>query len=439
MEQQARKRTNVGLIKLLGVDNYNEQSLIITTVGFCHDIFYYKTKIPLEICHLITFFIGTLFKYLDRFGFPMLTKENEKDHKIRVRKETILLDKWTNILTMNSSNLMSQDVEHWKRIKSKHESKIKSIIRNEGIAQPYRYVIWPNLCDSNEKYQIECKRYGNKSMFNDLVSMNENTFWHDAIWNDIEITYTSNIRNTQFSVKKIDLNHGDWKEKYYHIKYKDNESIKREKYATPTQMDLYNILKAFCLFRKDIGYCNGMQLVAAILLMFNTQQQVFWILVGITDNSQKYGMDNLWRYGNPDLPLRLYQLDRFIKKILPKIHKHFIQYQFIYNNNKNNNIFSKCFLSIFLSTNMRFDCLVRIYDLFLNEGIKTIFRMIIGYLKYFESEILKCNDKNEIMEILSYNWSKLNTDQFFKVCFSSKMTHSEIQSFQKDYKKSLQY
>ena len=198
--------------------------------------------------------------------------------------------------------------------------------------------------------------------------------------------------------------------------------------ATPTQYALYNVLKSFSLFNKEVGYCQGMQSITALLLMYMTEEEAFWVLVCLAEDP-KYQMGELWRVGMPGIHLRFYQLQRVVETILPKLAVHF----------EANDITSpsmyqatQWFITVFLATDMKFGLVCRIWDIFLNEGWKIVFRMAIGYLKYFEKEIMTM-EMHEILQRLRFGASDLDPEKYIKLCFATRITRAQLVRFEKEF------
>ena len=182
--------------------------------------------------------------------------------------------------------------------------------------------------------------------------------------------------------------------------------------------------QSFSLYRKDIGYCEGMLAVTAMLLRYMTEEEAFWMLASLADDT-KYQMDNLymWRPNASmgDIKLRLYQLQRLVETTLPNVSSLFISYQA-----------SQWFVTIFLATDMSFETVTRIWDIYLNEWLLTVFRMGIGFLKYFEKDLLKSNYQ-EMQKIFRMASDRMDTEEYIKTCFMTRITQSQLIVFEKDF------
>lgn len=55
------------------------------------------------------------------------------------------------------------------------------------------------------------------------------------------------------------------------------------------QQELFNILSAYSIYNLDIGYTQGMSQIAALLLMYLSEDEAFWALSTLISNS-KYHM-----------------------------------------------------------------------------------------------------------------------------------------------------
>lgn len=77
--------------------------------------------------------------------------------------------------------------------------------------------------------------------------------------------------------------------------YRDNITF-RARYNIK-QQELFNVLAAYSIYNTDIGYCQGMSQIAALFLMYLSEEEAFWAL-SILVAGKKYSM-----HGNLDLSL----------------------------------------------------------------------------------------------------------------------------------------
>jgi hypothetical protein len=275
--------------------------------------------------------------------------------------------------------------------------------------------------------------------------MKKKSPYHDQIWKDINRTYRKNVLYGATDIAKAqkhknnsggDASHTGTT-KYFKNTVQDTSIILTpkdlERYATPAQLSLYNVLKTFSLYRKDIGYCQGMQAVTALLLMYMTEEEAFWVLASLADDT-KYQMENLWRPSMPAIQLRFYQMERLTRLTMPKLSQHFQEHGIT---SASMYQASQWFITIFLATNMKFGTIVRIWDIYLNEGLKTVFRMGAGFLKYFEKSLLN-SDFEQMLEIFRNGPATVDPEQYVKVCFSFKITHAQLAAFERDFNRQQQ-
>lgn len=54
------------------------------------------------------------------------------------------------------------------------------------------------------------------------------------------------------------------------------------------QQELFNILSAYSIYNLDIGYTQGMSQIAALLLMYLSEDEAFWALSTLISDSKYY-------------------------------------------------------------------------------------------------------------------------------------------------------
>lgn len=160
------------------------------------------------------------------------------------------------------------------------------------------------------------------------------------------------------------------------------------------QENLFNVLKAYSIYDPQVGYCQGLPFVVAILLLNMPDEEAFSLLVRLM---YVYDLRGHFLPEMPKLQLRLYQFDRLIEELLPVLHIHFLRQGV-----KSSMYCSQWFLTMF-SYRFPLDVVFRIYDNVLASGIEAIFGFSVMLLH--KNEDLLLNLKFD--EILGFLNNKL--------------------------------
>uniref|UniRef100_A0A4W3GRF2 Rab-GAP TBC domain-containing protein n=1 Tax=Callorhinchus milii TaxID=7868 RepID=A0A4W3GRF2_CALMI len=148
------------------------------------------------------------------------------------------------------------------------------------------------------------------------------------------------------------------------------------------QDSLFKICKAYSIYDKDIGYCQGQSFLAAVLLLHMPEEQAFCVLVKIM---YEYGLRNLYRSNFEDLHCKFYQLERLLQELLPELYNHFVELSL-----EAHMYASQWFLTLFTA---KFPlCMVfHIMDLLLCEGISIIFNVALALLETTKDDLLQAD------------------------------------------------
>ncbi|KAI6209759.1 hypothetical protein M3Y96_00254700 [Aphelenchoides besseyi] len=145
------------------------------------------------------------------------------------------------------------------------------------------------------------------------------------------------------------------------------------------QESLFNICKAYSLFDTEVIYCQGISFLAAALLLHMEEEKAFSCLVKIMFD---YELRSLFMQGFETLHLRLFQLEKLIQDYIPHLHRHFLD-----NNIESHMYASQWFLTLF-TAKFPLQMVFFIIDLFLAEGINTIFHVALALLQDSKNDLL---------------------------------------------------
>ena len=176
---------------------------------------------------------------------------------------------------------------------------------------------------------------------------------------------------------------------------------------------LRRILRGVAWLYPDIGYCQGMGMIAATLLLIMEEEDAFWMMVAIVEDflPPSYYSPSLIGVQADQLVLR-----GLIASHLPALdtllQEHDIELSLITLN---------WFLTLYSSV-LHVRLIMRIWDLFLFDGSKILFQVAIGLLKMYEEELLSADNSAEIFNTLSTIPARV--DDIDKVLIEMEMTNS---------------
>ncbi|XP_041042605.1 TBC1 domain family member 2A isoform X3 [Carcharodon carcharias] len=133
------------------------------------------------------------------------------------------------------------------------------------------------------------------------------------------------------------------------------------------------------------------KLAAIALLILREEEDAFWCLVAIIDCIMPEDYYSKTLTGS-QVDQRVFK--DFLSEKLPRLMSHFDQY-----NVDLSHITFNWFLVLFVDS-LQSNILLQVWDAFLYEGTKVIFRYALAILKYNEEEILKLNDSLAIYNYL---------------------------------------
>lgn len=158
---------------------------------------------------------------------------------------------------------------------------------------------------------------------------------------------------------------------------------------------LFNILKCGALaLNKGASYCQGMNYICGFFLkQIEDENECFDYYVSTIQNK----MNDIFNENFKKLQGYFYVLDNLIKLFLPKLSVHFksVSLQSVY-------FSSSWFITIFTSSlqyTKKSYLVLYIWDMFLAEGYKAVFKSIICILDFYQKKLLNMGFE-EILEFL---------------------------------------
>ncbi|KTG47617.1 hypothetical protein cypCar_00012307 [Cyprinus carpio] len=191
-------------------------------------------------------------------------------------------------------------------------------------------------------------------------------------------------------------------------KYKNSDKLVRRIYkGIPLQLrgqvwclllDIPKIKEEKKDFYEEVGYCQGMSQITALLLIYMNEEDAFWALVKLL-SGQKHAMHGFFVPGFPKLMRFQEHHDRILQKMMPKLKQH-LDNQEVYTSLYTMKWFFQCFLD-----RTPFTLTLRIWDIYILEGERVLTAMSYTILKLHKKTLLKLS-MEEIVKFLQVTLSK---------------------------------
>ena len=208
---------------------------------------------------------------------------------------------------------------------------------------------------------------------------------------------------------------------------------------------LKNILIASSNLEKDIGYCQGMNFIAAFLLKISNYNEIdtFYLYCFVLEKINGYFMQNF-----PLFNYHLYLFDYFFKIFFPKLEKHFKELELPLE------LWIGKWIQTLFIISLPFEETCRIWDYLFIYGFDFIIPICFGIIYYMEDNLLLIKDSSDVMEFFKESFSPNDTqlisdnidkkiipiDKIIKKgkYYSNLMNKEEIKKIKQKYEKEKQ-
>ncbi|XP_037089733.1 LOW QUALITY PROTEIN: growth hormone-regulated TBC protein 1-like [Pollicipes pollicipes] len=171
--------------------------------------------------------------------------------------------------------------------------------------------------------------------------------------------------------------------------FPDNIHFRGE--ASAARVSLGNILRAFSKHRPNVGYCQGVNYIAGLLLLVTDREEdAFWLLAALVDRQ----LPDYYVRSMRGVRLDIEVFSQLVRVKLPNIYEHMQMLGIAWSM-----IATKWFVCLFAEV-LPVETLFRVWDCLFYEGTKVLFRVGLTLLKLHETRLLACRDFMETMTAL---------------------------------------
>ncbi|KAM4721611.1 ecotropic viral integration site 5 protein homolog isoform 2-T2 [Rhinophrynus dorsalis] len=279
--------------------------------------------------------------------------------------------------------LWGRIVNEWEEVFKKKEKQIKELVR-KGIPHHFRAIVWQLLCNA-QNMPI-------KEQYSDLLKMTSPC--EKLIRRDIARTYPE------------------------HDFFKEKDSLGQEV--------LFNVMKAYSLVDREVGYCQGSAFIVGLLLMQMPEEEAFCVFVKLM---QDYRLRELFKPSMAELGLCMYQFECMIQEQLPELYVHFQAQSF-----HTSMYASSWFLTIFL-TSFPLPIATRIFDIFMSEGLEIVFRAGLAVLQMNQVELMQLDMEGmlqQFQKVIPHQFDG-GPDKLIQAAYQVKYNAKKMKKLEKDY------
>ncbi|KAG8199394.1 hypothetical protein JTE90_000262 [Oedothorax gibbosus] len=194
----------------------------------------------------------------------------------------------------------------------------------------------------------------------------------------------------------------------------------------PGQESLFNVMKAYSLHDREVGYCQGSAFIVGLLLLQMPEEDAFVVMVRLMED---YRLREMYKPSMAELGLCMYQLECIVQEQIQELHMHFQAQSF-----HTSMYASSWFLTLFTSSlSLQLAC--RVMDLFLSEGMEMIFRIGIAILQYCKEDLLQHDMEGMLRYFQKEMPAKCEADPDYLINLAMQVKYSpkKMKKLEKDY------
>ncbi len=203
-----------------------------------------------------------------------------------------------------------------------------------------------------------------------------------------------------------------------HNKFRDRED---------RHESLRRVLRAYSQIDPDVGYCQGMNFITAMFLIFLSEEEAFWLLV-VVMNEEPYSLRELFGEDMSGTHEVLFIAEKLVKQFLPKLYKH------MHKEGIHHSMFVTQWLLTIFTSSFPFDLVSRVWDSFLVEGWKVVYRIMLALLKYAEGTLLELSFEH-ILHYLSSFPPKVDGQTIMQGSLKIGLKTKHIQKYAHDWRR----
>ncbi|XP_020626776.1 EVI5-like protein [Orbicella faveolata] len=276
-----------------------------------------------------------------------------------------------------------QLIGNWSDAQRKKPKFVRDMVRR-GVPNALRGMVWQMLCEARD--------FPLRDQYPQLIK--SNSACERMIKRDIARTFPD------------------------HSFFKDKDGI--------GQGTLFNVIKAYSIWDKEVGYCQGSAFIVGILLMQMPEEDAFCVFVKLM---QDYRMREIFKPTMAELGLCIFQLESMLQESLPLLFSHFQAQGF------DTAMYASSWFLTLCASVFPLNAAFRIMDVFICEGREGLFRVILAMLTLGQEEILELDIEGMLKYFQKTMPGKYEKDMnvLMKAAAEVKVSSKKLKRLEKEY------
>lgn len=350
---------------------------------------------------------SNLLRRLDRFGFYIDENDDEYDDSPEVYRRSAVPSETAVLLEQRRLQKWLSMLRNWSNVRLDRDGVIKKRAR-KGIPNSVRATAWCLLSDCGDLRN----KPENAGLYTQLKSKQPSRSDMLCINVDLPRTYPNHYLFSDSSAESEPITPAS--------------SLRNDVALAQGQAALRNVLAAAAVYDPATGYCQGMAFVAGLLVSYMPEEDAFWTLVSLLHH-ERYGLSGLYAPGLARFAELMDVFAQLVDEYVPKLAAH------LRTMGVDHAMYaSQWFLTLF-TYSAPFDFVTRIWDAWLCEGWKAIFRTAIALLKVQEQTLLKL-DFDELMHALKRLCNVSDVEQVVQVGLALHLPRAKLQRMADKYR-----
>lgn len=327
-------------------------------------------------------------RFMDEFGFILDEKSKRAEDEYLLHRDGSKLKrselKWGSITS------------DWSTHREKHKEFIKRRCR-KGIPNHFRKVAWQRLLQSD----TQMKEAGRAGLYTALQEKEVSSFGSSSSLDAVDRVIQRDLDRT-FPT---------------HVLFTEKEG--------PGQTHLFHVLHAYASIDPEVNYAQGMAFVVGALSTQLDEEETFWAFYQLMFQ-KPWELRELYRPGFPLLHQLFFQLQCLMKKVVPRLASR-LECAAV----EPSYYASQWFLTLFVGV-LPFRAVVRIWDVFLNEGWKIMFRVALAIMKLEERRLCSKTDEDLLLALKVIPEEK-NVDHLMREALNIKFKTAFLEKLKEEY------